>query len=75
MQDIFTEVKLPEEFLNDLAKQSQDEGLINVIGSTITGIVDEIGSVKFNESHRSVAIRVCHGLSRLIIGNDCSCPM
>ena len=58
MQDIFTEVKLPEEFLNELAKRFHYDGLIDVIGSTITGIAEEIASVKFNESNRSVAIRV-----------------
>jgi hypothetical protein len=58
MQDIFTEVKLPEEFLNELAKRFHDDGLIDVIGSTITGIAEEIALVKFNENNRSVAIRV-----------------
>jgi hypothetical protein len=58
MQDIFTEVKLPEEFLNELAKRFHDDGLIDVIGSTVTGIAEEIALVKFNDNYRSVAIRV-----------------
>jgi hypothetical protein len=58
MQDIYNEVKLPEEFLNELAKRFHEDGLIDVIGSTITGIAEEISSVKFNQSQRSVALRV-----------------
>ena len=57
LQDIFTEVKLPEEFLNDLAKRFQDDGLVDVIGPTVIGISEEIGSLKFNENHQS-AMRV-----------------
>jgi hypothetical protein len=58
MQDIFTDIKLPEEFLAELAKRFHEDGLVDVIGSTITGIGEEIASVKFNENYRSVAIRV-----------------
>lgn len=58
MQDIFTDIKLPEEFLAELAKRFHEDGLIDVIGSTIMGIGEEIASVKFNENYRSVAIRV-----------------
>jgi hypothetical protein len=64
MQDIFTEVKLPEEFLNELAKRFHDDGLIDVIGSTIMGIAEEIAAIKFNESYRSVAIRVHHCMTK-----------
>jgi len=71
MQDIFTEVKLPEEFLNELAKRFHDDGLIDVIGSTVTGIAEEIALVKFNDNNRSVAIRVLpYSLPPLIPGND-----
>jgi ubiquitin conjugation factor E4 B len=54
LQDIYTEVKLPEEFLHELAKRFYDDGLVEVIGSTITGISEEIASLKFNENYRSV---------------------
>jgi len=57
LQDIFTEVKLPEEFLNELANRFHDDGLVDVIGPTIIGISEEIGSIKFNEDFQS-AIRV-----------------
>lgn len=60
LQDIYTDVKLPEEFLNELAKRFDDDGLVDVIGSTITGISEEIASLKFNENYRSV-LRVCLG--------------
>lgn len=58
LQDIYTEVKLPEEFLNELARRFYDDGLIDVIGPTINGISEEITSIKFNENYRS-AVRVC----------------
>jgi len=58
MQDMFTEVKLPEEFLNELGKRFHEDGLIDVIGSTITGIADDMTSIKFNDNHRYVTIRV-----------------
>ena len=58
MQDIFTEVKLPEDFLNELARRFHEDGLIDVLGSTIAGIGEEIALMKFNENYRSVAIRV-----------------
>lgn len=58
MLDIFTDIKLPEEFLAELANRFHEDGLIDVIGSTIMGIGEEIASVKFNENYRSVAIRV-----------------
>jgi len=58
MQDIFTDIKLPEEFLAELAKRFHEDGLVEVIGSTLMGIGEEIASVKFNENYRSVAIRV-----------------
>jgi hypothetical protein len=54
LQDIYTEVKLPEDFLHELAKRFYDDGLVEVIGSTITGISEEIASLKFNENYRSV---------------------
>ena len=72
MQDIFTEVKLPEEFLNELARRFHEDGLIDVIGSTITGIAEEIAAIKFNENYRSVAIRVHRHATQLIPGNDLS---
>jgi len=58
MQDVFTDIKLPEEFLAELAKRFHEDGLVDVLGSTIMGIGEEIASVKFNENYRSVAIRV-----------------
>lgn len=57
LQDIYTEVKLPEEFLNELAIRFHEDGLIDVIGSTITGIVEEMSVIKFNENQRFVIIR------------------
>ena len=57
MQDIYTEVKLPEEFLQELAKRFHEDGLVDVIGSTVMGIAEEIASTKFNENYQS-AIRV-----------------
>lgn len=74
LQDVFTDVKLPEEFLNELATRFYDDGLIEVIGSTITGISEEIASLKFNENYRS-AIRVIHCLIFLIVGDDSPCSM
>lgn len=71
MQDMLTDVKLPEEFLNELAKRFHDDGLIDVIRSTVIGIAEEIALVKFNENYRSVAIRVLSSsLPPLIPGND-----
>ena len=58
MQDIFTDVKLPEEFLLELAKRFHEDGLIDVLGSTLNHIAEEIASIKFNSNSRSVAIRV-----------------
>ena len=53
LQDIYTEVKLPEDFLNELARRFYEDGLVDVIGTTVTGISEEIASIKFNESYRS----------------------
>lgn len=74
LQDIYTDVKLPEEFLHELAKRFDDDGLVEVIGSTITGISEEIASLKFNENYRSV-LRVCLNVMSLSIGNHAPGPM
>jgi hypothetical protein len=58
MQDIFTEVKLPEEFLQDLAKRFHDDGLLDVISSTLNHIAEDISTLKFNSNQRAVAMRV-----------------
>ena len=71
MQDIFTDIKLPEEFLAELAKRFHDDGLIDVIGSTLTGLGDEIAAVKFNENYRSVAIRVTRSKLKSSDGRQC----
>jgi hypothetical protein len=74
LQDIYTEVKLPEEFLNELARRFYDDGLIDVIGPTLNGISEEIASIRFNENYRS-AIRVNYRLTSLTLGHDSSCTM
>jgi ubiquitin conjugation factor E4 B len=58
MQDIFTEVKLPEEFLVEFALRFHDDGLIDVLGSTLNHIAEDMASLKFNSNSRSVVIRV-----------------
>jgi hypothetical protein len=58
LQDIFTDILLPEEFLNEFVKRFHDDGLIDVIGSTIVRLGEEMASIKFNESIRNVIIRV-----------------
>ena len=57
MHDMFTDIKLPVEFLNDLGKRFHEDGLLEVIEPTISNIVDEISSMKFNQNYR-VAVRV-----------------
>ena len=71
MQDIFTDIKLPVEFLNELGKRFHEDGLLEVIEPTITNIADEISSMKFNQNYR-VAIRVRHYHTYLTVGNDLS---
>ena len=61
MQDIFTDIKLPVEFLNELGKRFHEDGLLEVIEPTITNIADEISSTKFNQNYR-VAIRAMNYL-------------
>ena len=64
LQDIYTEVKLPEDFLHELAKRFYDDGLVEVIGSTITGISEEIARVLRMMPGRGVASTAPVKLSR-----------
>ena len=71
LQNMDIEVKLPTEFLNELAKRFHEDGLINIIGSTVIGISEEIASINFNENYLP-AIRVCPYLFTLIVGYEIS---
>jgi ubiquitin conjugation factor E4 B len=51
-------------FLSELAYEFHEDGLIDVIGPTLTGISDKILSMKFNENYRPV-IRVLPTLAAL----------
>ena len=47
------EVKLPEDFLNDLAKRFHDDGLVDVIGPTVEGISEDIGLMNLTRDYQS----------------------
>lgn len=66
---LYNEIKLPEGFLNELARRFYEDGLIDIIGSMIMGIFEEIASINFNENYMT-AIRVHPYLLTLIIDYD-----
>jgi ubiquitin conjugation factor E4 B len=57
LQDVYTAVRVPEDFLQELAKRFYDDGLLDVIGTTLRCLGEEIASKKFNRDYQP-AIRV-----------------
>jgi ubiquitin conjugation factor E4 B len=53
LQDMYSDVKIPEDFLQELAKRFHEDGLVDVIGSTIQHLGEEIASNKFNGNYQS----------------------
>jgi hypothetical protein len=49
---IDTKDELSLEFLGELAQRFQNDGLVNVIGPTITAVSEKIASLKFNENYQ-----------------------
>jgi hypothetical protein len=58
MQDISTEAKIPDEFLQEIGKQFYKHELIDILGPTLNHFAEDIASIQFHSNSRPVAIRV-----------------